>query len=208
MSESELGVERITGKAIAIHGNDIDTDRIIPARYLKAITFSELGEHPFQDERFEPDGTPRDHPFNRPERRGAKLLFVNENFGCGSSREHAPQCLRRWGIEAVAGVSFGEIFAGNCEMIGVPAVRARPEDVVRLQAAADADPSLEFTLDLETMRITGGNEKVEVEMPENRRRSLLEGHWDSTGILVGNAAAVRAVYERLPYTSGYRPPAR
>ena len=205
---SELGVRPITGTAIAIRGNDIDTDRIIPARYLKAITFSELGEHPFQDERFEPDGTPRDHPFNRPERRGAKLLFVNENFGCGSSREHAPQCLRRWGIEAVAGVSFGEIFAGNCEMIGVPAVRARPEDVVRLQAAADADPSLEFTLDLETMRITGGNGKVEVEMPENRRRSLLEGHWDSTGILVGNAAAVRAVYERLPYTSGYRPPAR
>lgn len=201
---SDLGIGPITGKAIAIHGNDIDTDRIIPARYLKAITFSELGEYPFQDERFEPDGTPRDHPFNRADCRDAKLLFVNENFGCGSSREHAPQCLRRWGIEAVVGVSFGEIFAGNCEMIGVPAVRARPEDVARLQAAADADPSVEFTLDLDAMRVSGGNETVEVEMPENRRRSLLEGHWDTTGILVGNAAAARAVYERLPYTSGYR----
>ena len=201
---SELGVKAVTGKAIAIHGNDIDTDRIIPARYLKAITFSELGQYPFQDERFEPDGTPRDHPFNRDECRDAKLLFVNENFGCGSSREHAPQCLRRWGIEAVVGVSFGEIFAGNCEMIGVPAVRARPEDIVRLQAAAGADPSIEFTLDLDAMRISGGNEVVDLEMPENRRRSLLEGHWDTTGILVGNAAAARGVYERLPYTSGYR----
>ena len=201
---SELGVTTISGKAIAIHGNDIDTDRIIPARYLKAITFSELGEYPFQDERFEPDGTPRDHPFNRAASRDAKLLFVNENFGCGSSREHAPQCLRRWGIEAVVGVSFGEIFAGNCEMIGVPAVRAQPEDIARLQAAADADPSLEFTLDLGAMRLVGGNEAVGVEMPENRRRSLLEGHWDSTGILVGNLGAVREVYDRLPYTRGYR----
>ncbi len=201
---SELGVKLITGAAIAIHGNDIDTDRIIPARYLKAITFSELGQYPFQDERFDPDGTPRDHPFNREERRNAKLLFVNENFGCGSSREHAPQCLRQWGIEAVVGISFGEIFAGNCEMIGVPAVRARPDDITRIQAAADADPSVEFTLDLDAMRLTGGNLEVEVEMPENRRRALLQGHWDSTGILVGNAQGVREVYERLPYTSGYR----
>ena len=201
---SELGLISVSGTAIAIHGNDIDTDRIIPARYLKAITFSELGQYPFQDERFGPDGTPRDHPFNRAECRGAKLLFVNENFGCGSSREHAPQCLRRWGIEAVVGVSFGEIFAGNCEMIGVPAVRAQPEDLVRLQAAADADPSIEFSLDLDAMRITGGNETVELEMPENRRRSLRDGHWDTTGVLVGNASAVREVYERLPYTSGYR----
>ena len=201
---SELGLSSVSGTAIAIHGNDIDTDRIIPARYLKAITFSELGQYPFQDERFGPDGTPRDHPFNRAECRGAKLLFVNENFGCGSSREHAPQCLRRWGIEAVVGVSFGEIFAGNCEMIGVPAVRAQPEDLVRLQAAADADPSIEFSLDLDAMRITGVNKTVELEMPENRRRSLRDGHWDTTGVLVGNASAVREVYERLPYTGGYR----
>ena len=205
MSESELGVERITGKAIAIHGNDIDTDRIIPARYLKAITFSELGRYPFQDERFEPNGAPRPgHPFDREASRDAKLLFVNENFGCGSSREHAPQCLRRWGIEAIVGISYGEIFAGNCEMIGVPAVRARAEDAARLQAAADADPSVEFTLDLDAMRITGGNLEAAMEMPENRRRSLLEGHWDTTGILVGNAGATRAVYGRLPYTRGYR----
>ena len=104
----------------------------------------------------------------------------------------------------MVGVSFGEIFAGNCEMIGVPAVRARPDDIIRLQAAADSDSSIEFTLDLDAMRLSGGNEEVEVEMPENRRRALLQGHWDSTGILVGNADAVREVYERLPYTSGYR----
>lgn len=201
---SDLGINDVSGSAIAIHGNDIDTDRIIPARFLKSITFSELGERPFQDERFEPDGTPRDHPFNRPERRAAKFLFVNSNFGCGSSREHAPQCLRQWGIRALVGVSFGEIFAGNCEMLGVPAVRASAEDIAKLQAAADADAEVEFTLDLDAMKIRGGNLEIEVEMPENRRRSLREGHWDTTGTLVANADKTRAVYERLPYLNDYR----
>ena len=104
---SEMEVKNISGKAIAITGNDIDTDRIIPARYLKALTFSELGEYPFYDERFDADGNPKEHPFNRASAKGAKMLFVNSNFGCGSSREHAPQALKRWGIDAVIGVSYG-----------------------------------------------------------------------------------------------------
>ena len=201
---TELGVRSIQGRAIAVRGNDIDTDRIIPARYLKALSFSELGRYPFQDERFDADGREREHPFNRPRARGAKILMVNANFGCGSSREHAPQALKRWGIEAVVGISYGEIFAGNCEMIGVPAARARAEDIAKLQDAADADPCVEFCVDLERMEVRGGNLRVAIDMPENRRRALTEGHWDSTGVLVANADRVREVYERLPYPRGYR----
>ena len=201
---TDLAIQRIDGRAIAIRGNDIDTDRIIPARYLKALTFSELGSYPFYDERFDSKGEERDHPFNRTGARGAKLLFVNANFGCGSSREHAPQALKRWGIEAVIGISYGEIFAGNCEMIGVPAVRAAVEDISKLQDVSDADSAAEFCVDLERMEVRGGNLRIAIEMAENRRRALLSGHWDSTGVLVANAEQVRDVYERLPYTRGYR----
>ena len=201
---TDLGIRSTEGRAIAVRGADIDTDRIIPARFLKALTFSELGEYPFYDERFNSEGQEREHPFNREGARGAKLLFVNANFGCGSSREHAPQCLRRWGIEAVVGVSYGEIFAGNCEMIGVPAVCAQADAMAKLQEAAEVDPAVEFCVDLERMEVRGGNLRVPIELPENRRRAFLDGHWDSTGQLVANAAQVREVYERLPYTRGYR----
>ena len=201
---TDLGIRRIEGRAIVVRGNDIDTDRIIPARFLKALTFSELGEYPFYDERFDAKGGECEHPFNRETARGARVLFVNSNFGCGSSREHAPQCLRRWGIEVVVGISYGEIFAGNCEMIGVPAARAAAEDISKLQDAAEADPDTEFSVDLERMEVRRGNLRVPIEMPENRRRALLDGHWDSTGQLVANATQVREVYERLPHTRGYR----
>ena len=201
---ADLGIRRIEGRAIAVRGNDIDTDRIIPARYLKALTFSELGEYPFHDERFDSEGREREHPFNRESARGARILLVNANFGCGSSREHAPQCLKRWGIEAVLGISYGEIFAGNCEMIGVPAARADAGAIAKLQEAAEADPAVEFCIDLERMEVHGGNLRMPIELPENRRRALLDGHWDSTGQLVANADHVRKVYERLPYTRGYQ----
>ena len=201
---ADLGIRRIEGRAIVVRGNDIDTDRIIPARFLKALTFSELGEYPFYDERFDAKGGECDHPFNREGARGARVLFVNSNFGCGSSREHAPQCLRRWGVEVVVGISYGEIFAGNCEMIGLPAVRAEASEISKLQDAADTDPDLEFCVDLERMEVRGGNLRVSIEMPENRRRALLDGHWDSTGQLVANAEGVRKVHEGLPYTRGYR----
>ena len=200
---ADLGIRRIEGRAITVRGNDIDTDRIIPARFLKALTFSELGEYPFYDERFDSEGREREHPFNRGSARGAKILLVNANFGCGSSREHAPQCLKRWGIDAVVGISYGEIFAGNCEMIGVPAARADADAMAKLQEAAEADASAEFCVDLERMEVRGGNLRVPIELPENRRRALLDGHWDSTGQLVANAEQVRSVYERLPYTRGY-----
>ena len=201
---SDLGVNKIEGRAIAIHGNDIDTDRVIPARFLKAITFSELGKYPFNDERFDAEGNPTDHPFNREHNQGAKVLLVNSNFGCGSSREHAPQCLKRWGIDAVVGVSFGEIFAGNCEMLGMPAVRAKAEDIDQAQAATDADPSIEWTVDLEQMVLTGGNLRIPLEMAEGRRNALRQGHWDTTGLLVQNLDEAKTTHARLPYTSNYK----
>ena len=201
---TDLAITHITGTALAVHGNDIDTDRIIPARYLKALSFSELGRYPFYDERFDAAGRPREHPFNREACRSAKILLVNSNFGCGSSREHAPQALKRWGIQALVGVSHAEIFAGNCEMLGLPAACAPAGEVSKLQAAADAEPRTEFCLDLERMVIRGAGLDVSIVMPENRRRALLAGHWDSTGVLVANSAKVREVYEGLPYVRGYR----
>ena len=200
---SDLGVEKVEGRAIAIHGNDIDTDRIIPARFLKAITFSELGKYPFNDERFDAHGNATDHPFNQEHNQGAKVLLVNSNFGCGSSREHAPQCLKRWGIDAVVGESFGEIFAGNCEMLGAPAVRASAEDMAKAQAATDADPSIEWTVDLDQMIMTGGNLRIPLQLAEGRRNALRQGHWDTTGMLVEHLDEARAVHARLPYTSNY-----
>ncbi len=120
-------INQIEGKAVPVEGNDIDTDRIIPARYLKEITFTNMGKYPFYDERFDAEGKPKGHPFDLPQFQGAHLLFVNQNFGCGSSREHAPQALMRWGVRAVVGESFAEIFAGNCTMLGIPtATSARP----------------------------------------------------------------------------------
>ncbi|MCB1741232.1 MAG: 3-isopropylmalate dehydratase small subunit [Gammaproteobacteria bacterium] len=201
---SDQKISRIDGTAIAIRGNDIDTDRILPARYLKLLTFADMGKYPFYDVRHDADGKLTDHPFNGPTAKTARIMFVNSNFGCGSSREHAPQALKRWGIEAIVGVSYGEIFAGNCERIGMPAARVSPEDAKRLQDAAEAEPGVEWTLDLDQMVISGANLRIPVELPENRRKALLDGHWDTTGVLLENVDKTREVYERLPYTHGYR----
>lgn len=197
-------IDKIQGRSIAIRGNDIDTDRIIPARFLKALTFSELGQYPFYDERHDKDGNPKDHPFNRESSQGANMLFVNSNFGCGSSREHAPQSLRRWGIEALVGISFGEIFAGNCEMLGIPALEASEDDIAKLQEVADSEPATSWQVDLSKMKISGGGVSAEIVMNEQRRKSLMAGHWDTTGGLVANLDKVREVHARLPYTSGYQ----
>ena len=130
---SEVKITQVQGKAVAVRGADIDTDRIIPARFLKEITFSRMGDYPFFDERFAEDGSQKDHPFNKEEHQGSRVLLANENFGCGSSREHAPQSLHRWGIQAIIAESYAEIFAGNCVMLGVPALAADPADVAKLQ---------------------------------------------------------------------------
>ena len=200
---SDLKVLKITGRAVPVVGDDIDTDRIIPARYLKEITFSKMGDYPFFDERVAAKAKGSLHPFDEPKYQGATILLANVNFGCGSSREHAPQSLVRWGqpaqpgIKAIVAESYAEIFAGNCVMLGTPALAASKEDVAKLQALAASDPQAEFSVDLEAMTVSAGGLKVPVTMPPSRRKALVEGTWDSTGMLIANADKVKAVSERL-----------
>jgi 3-isopropylmalate/(R)-2-methylmalate dehydratase small subunit len=200
----------ITGRAVPLRGDDIDTDRIIPARYLKEITFSKMGDYPFFDERFNADGSKKPHPFNEERFQGARILVGNVNFGCGSSREHAPQALARWGhpkqpgIQAVVAESFAEIFAGNCVMLGIPAVTASKADVAALQALAESSPATEFTLDLESMTLKGGGLNAALAMPASRRKALMEGSWDSTAMLQANTAKTKALAAGLAYITGYR----
>jgi 3-isopropylmalate/(R)-2-methylmalate dehydratase small subunit len=200
-TESERKVTE--GKGLPLPGDDIDTDRIIPARYLTHITFDELGQYAFQDERFDQAGGPRPHPFNDPRFSGAGILLVSRNFGCGSSREHAPQSLMRWGIRALIGESFAEIFSGNCTAIGVPAVRVTRQAVEKLMGMVGSDPSILIRIDLEGMKIEAAAESFECSMPEGDRRLLLTGQWDTTGILLANLDAIRATAGRIPYLTGF-----
>lgn len=191
-------IKQITGTGIPLVGNDIDTDRIIPARFLKCITFDGLGEQVFADDRAALDGR---HPFDQPQYQGATILVVNRNFGCGSSREHAPQAIARWGIGAVLGESFAEIFFGNCVAIGVPCLTATAKVVGQVQAALEADPTTVVTLDLATQTVTFGAEAGAVAMPEGVRQAFLAGTWDACGQLVANAEAIRATAAKLPYVA-------
>lgn len=193
----------ITGTAVPIPGNDIDTDRIIPARFLKEITFEKMGDYLFSDARFASDGTPKDHPLNNPAYTGARIMVVGENFGCGSSREHAPQAIMRYGIAAIIGESFAEIFAGNCRALGVPVVTADPADIQRLMTAASNHPGQHWTLDLASKTVSVNGQVIAIELPESRRQAFLMGTWDATALLRQNEALIRETADRLPYISGF-----
>jgi 3-isopropylmalate/(R)-2-methylmalate dehydratase small subunit len=197
-------ITQIEGKAVPVEGNDIDTDRIIPARYLKEITFTNMGKYPFYDERFDAEGKPKGHPFDLPQFQGAHILFVNQNFGCGSSREHAPQALMRWGIRAIIGESFAEIFAGNCTMLGIPTVTVNHGEMMKLQTLVREKPQSKFMLDLEKKTLLSeGQEYLQFDIHESKRNALVNGTWDSTSILLGNAAKTAEVAKKLPYVSGF-----
>jgi len=193
----------IEGRAVSIRGNDIDTDRIIPARYLKEISFARMGEYPFFDERFDASGNLKPHPLNDPKFQGASLLFVNKNFGCGSSREHAPQALYRWGINAIVGESFAAIFAGNCTMMGVPAVTVSPREIENLMQAVENDPRTTFRLDLAAKTISFGEQRIAVDLPETYRSALTSGSWDSTAMLRANLSEVKKTAATLPYMNNF-----
>ena len=192
----------IAGTAVSLRGNDIDTDRIIPGRFLKAVSFAGLEQHVFADERSARRDSADPHPFDDPTRRAASLLLVEKNFGCGSSREHAPQALRRWGITAVIGESFGEIFAGNCLALGVPCLRVTPADAACLRDAGESDAARRFAIDLEEKTIRSGNLVVAVELPEGARAQLLDGSWDATSTLLAAGGAIERVASLLPYLNG------
>jgi 3-isopropylmalate/(R)-2-methylmalate dehydratase small subunit len=196
-------IESVTGRAVAVRGDDIDTDRIIPARFLRTITFEGLQDHVFEDDRVEAQAQGRLHPFDNPVHKGAAVLLAGSNFGCGSSREHAPQAIKRWGIQAVVAVSFAEIFFGNSLMIGLPCATVSEQQMGQLMDLAEARPDLEFHLDLAAGTLTAGDLVVPITMPDSVRSALLSGNWDATALLLDRYEEVERVAARLPYVSGW-----
>ncbi|MGM0605064.1 MAG: 3-isopropylmalate dehydratase small subunit [Halobacteriota archaeon] len=192
-------VDFVSGSGIPVRGNDIDTDQIIPARFLKVITFDGLGEFAFFDQRFDDDDNPKDHPFNEDRYQDATVLVVNKNFGCGSSREHAPQALQRWGIDAIVGESFAEIFAGNCLALGIPTVTVSAEEANALQDFVESNPDAEIDVDVAAETVTYGEETIDVAVDDAQRKALVDGVWDTTALMKSNADAVRENASSLPY---------
>ncbi|MFB6112910.1 MAG: 3-isopropylmalate dehydratase small subunit [Halodesulfurarchaeum sp.] len=192
-------IESVTGTGVPIRGNDIDTDQIIPARFMKVVTFDGLGRYAFYDKRFDDDGEPTDHPFNQDRFRDASILAVNANFGSGSSREHAPQALMRWGIDAIIGESFAEIFAGNCLALGIPTATADREAITALQDWIVDHPDGAIDLDVEAETVTYGDRTVEVSIDSATRQALLSGVWDTAAVMRANIDAVRETARSLPY---------
>lgn len=192
-------VERVTGSGIPVRGNDIDTDQVIPARFMKVITFDGLGEFAFFDQRFDDEDNEKDHPMNEERFRDASVMVVNANFGCGSSREHAPQALMRWGIDALIGESFAEIFAGNCLALGIPTVTADHETVSEIQAWTESNPDDDIEIDVADETVRYGDHEATVTVDEAQRRALVDGVWDTTALMQSNSGAVAETAAGLPY---------
>lgn len=192
-------IDRITGRAIPLRGDSIDTDRIVPARFLKAVSFEGLEAHVFEDDRRADPA----HPFSNPAYQGASILLVNANFGCGSSREHAPQALERWGIRAVIGESFSEIFAGNALTIGLPCVTVSREAVEQLMELVERSPETIVTVSLVDLTAQAGNTRFAIHLPPATRQAFLEGLWDATGLLLDRYDQVERAAARLPYLRGF-----
>jgi len=193
-------IHRIEGRACVLRGNDIDTDRIIPARFLRAVTFDGLGEHVFEDDRIQAKG---DHPFDDARFAGASILIVGANFGCGSSREHAPQALMRTGFRAFIGESFAEIFAGNCTALGLPYAMLEADDLAALMDSVALDPEQQVLLDLEARSVTYRAGTVAAKIPDGVRRQLLEGSWNATRVLLDAGNAIEATAARIPYLNDF-----
>ena len=196
---SALIIKAVKARAITVRGNDIDTDRIIPARFLKSIVFEGLGEHAFSDDRSQMAERGETHPFDEERFAGSGILFVNKNFGCGSSREHAPQSLKRWGINAIIGESYSEIFYGNNVSLGVPCLIADEEAIEKLMAANEANPQAEFTVDIEALTVSCDGTSVSVTIPAGPREQFLKGSWDVTAELLKNGDKIDTTAADLPY---------
>ena len=188
-------IHSVSGRGVPLLLDDVDTDRIIPARYLRCVTFDGLGEHAFEDDRKQDPG----HPFNDDRFRQASVLLAGRNFGCGSSREHAPQSLMRWGVKAIVAESFAEIFFGNCTTLGIPAVTADGAALESIAEQVDADPTMTLSVDLDAMQLRSPSETVPVQMPPEAHEALTTGKWDSLAQLLANQGNVAKTAERLPY---------
>ena len=192
-------ITAVTGRAVSVPGNDLDTDRIIPARFLKCVTFDGLGEGLFADARKADTAVGRTHPLDDPRFVGATILLSGANFGCGSSREHAPQAIAKFGLRAVVAESYAEIFFGNSTTLGLPCVSAAREDIARVAAAVAAHPALEVTLDLVALELRFGGERAKISLRESARDALVNGRWDAIGELLDGLPAMRATATHLPY---------
>jgi 3-isopropylmalate/(R)-2-methylmalate dehydratase small subunit len=192
-------IKSISGTAVYVPGDDLDTDRIIPARFLRCVTFDGLGEHLFRDARTGDDGKPNGHPLNDPRFAGATVMLVNQNFGCGSSREHAPQSIAKAGFRAIVGESFAEIFFGNSTTLGIPCVTVSHEAVVALARAVEAKPDTAVAVNLETNTVSAGSLSFPCSMKPGARDALIAGEWDPIGRLLDGKAAVKKVAANLPY---------
>lgn len=195
----DMKIEKLKSRSMPVPGNDIDTDQIIPARFMKCVSFNGLGEYAFYDVRYDGAGKSKNHPLDDKTFEGSEIMLVNKNFGCGSSREHAPQALQKYGINGIVGESFAEIFAGNCTMMGIPAVKVSEADIKKLMELANADPSSELEIDLLNKKVTLSGNSFDCDMPESYRKTLVDGTWDSTALLLGNIKQVEGMNSSLPY---------
>ena len=193
-------ITEVSGTGVPIPGDDVDTDQILPARFMKEVTFDNMADYLFYDARRDEDGELNDHPLNRFE--GASIAVVNSNFGCGSSREHAPQAMMRWGVDGVVGESYAEIFRDNCKSLGIPAVTADHETVVELQEWIEANPDGHIDIDVEAETVTYGGETIDVEVDDAMREALVEGIWDTTALMYSNRSKVDETVAGLPYVEG------
>ena len=195
-SEGLVRISEVRGGGCVLRGDDIDTDRIIPARFMKVITFDDMGRHAFEDARKAAKG---EHPLDDERFSGASILVVGRNFGCGSSREHAPQALMRFGFNAFIGGSFAEIFAGNCTSLGLPWVTLDEADLVSLMDSIELDPSQEIVIDLEARTVSSRAGTMQAIIPDGVRQQLMEGSWDATRVLLEAGDAIESTAATLPY---------
>ncbi|WOO41727.1 3-isopropylmalate dehydratase small subunit [Rubellicoccus peritrichatus] len=192
-------ITQVSGRAVPVPGDDVDTDRIIPARFMKCVTFDGLGQYAFYDERFDADGNPKQHPLNMDEFQDASIMLVGSNFGCGSSREHAPQALHKYGVRAIIGLSFAEIFFGNATTLGIPCVEVSQKVLHTLTQEVESNPTLEVTIDVENKKITVDENTFPAEIAESAREGLIEGQWDPISLLLNDPEDIDAVAKKLHY---------
>lgn len=192
-------ISQVAGRGVFVPGNDIDTDRIIPARFMKCVSFDGLGEFVFFDVRKNPDGSPKQHPLNEPRFQGATVLLSGANFGCGSSREHAPQAIQKYGFRAIIAEGYAEIFFGNSTTLGIPCVTATRDDIAKIAAAIEANPQTEVVVDLAALEVRFGGQKIKITMRESARDALVNGRWDAIGELLEGVPQVQELAKKLPY---------